>query len=642
MMNYMKPLCFFAVASGYSFMDSIEFSETEASESLSKKSLTTGEKWMELHKALSTTYEALPKNKNGFLEHQAVRYVLHRLFVQRYGWYIKGLEPNGEDWHHKPNTGEGAKIQDWVPSFLQNLLEDQAHHDGLDLTELVTLAAALEELVSHEAECRLKTAYQIHGADISESMDRQMAEDVVRTWYVGFLLAGNFSASSLDEVHSKKAVFARKYSDWNHAEEWLSTVEKDEYAKVDTPSSPTFTSNLKTVSRIGEEFFRFNDKECRDLKTTLKGMEGKKAGRVRLSTFYSKSLYSHWRFTEKADYLRKLGALDESDPKGQQVIVTNYMMARPNCLEASGLYAVCCRNECEEIMGHLEGEIKSSTAEPKRVAELVSRLPSETVNAPRELSPALLARLEQVAASNGGQVPLHGRLFAQWMHHAYPRECPYPHESGTVSPQTPDEWMKATGASDSSASREEMRQQVESDVCAIDENGKPKGKGCDEAEDLPWSEAEELLVQPSQEDMPDEVEEADEVQEEIPKPCALGGPCDEEEAASKGARWSAMFAGLLSLCMAVALVTDYWYTSVCNRKSKGDVFYVDAISSRDLACRFSHCRNCLAVWGLASLAWVMDLLDTSIFACSMLGGLCVLCAKRVGEKFGRKKEMRKL
>ena len=27
--------------------------------------------------------------------------------------------------------------------------------------------------------------------------------------------------------------------------------------------------------------------------------QGKKAGRVRLSTFYKKSLYSHWRFTEK-------------------------------------------------------------------------------------------------------------------------------------------------------------------------------------------------------------------------------------------------------------------------------------------------------------------------------------------------------
>ena len=35
--------------------------------------------------------------------------------------------------------------------------------------------------------------------------------------------------------------------------------------------------------------------------------------------------------------------------------------------------------------------------------------------------------MEQVASHHGGKVPLHGRLFAQWLHHAFPRECPYPH-----------------------------------------------------------------------------------------------------------------------------------------------------------------------------------------------------------------------
>jgi hypothetical protein len=45
-----------------------------------------------------------------------------------------------------------------------------------------------------------------------------------------------------------------------------------------------------------------------------------------------------------------------------------------------------------------------------------------------------LERLDEVAAHHGGLVPLHGRLFAQWMHYAYPRECPYPHVSGTTSP----------------------------------------------------------------------------------------------------------------------------------------------------------------------------------------------------------------
>merc|ERR1719245_2897961 len=126
-------------------------------------------------------------------------------------------------------------------------------------------------------------------------------------------------------------------------------------------------------------------------------------------------------------------------------------------------------------------------------------MPSDTVAAPRNLSSALLGRLAQVAESNDGVVPIHGRLFAQWMHHAFPRECPYPHEAGTTSPQTPDEWMRGTGHQSTKASKEEMLKQVESDTCMI--TGPSAGSGCgDEWErgaELPWSKTEELLtVQP--------------------------------------------------------------------------------------------------------------------------------------------------
>merc|ERR1719510_2750354 len=31
------------------------------------------------------------------------------------------------------------------------------------------------------------------------------------------------------------------------------------------------------------------------------------------------------------------------------------------------------------------------------------------------------------------------------MHHAYPRECPFPHQSRTSTPMTPDEWLQETG-----------------------------------------------------------------------------------------------------------------------------------------------------------------------------------------------------
>jgi len=254
-----------------------------------------------------------------------------------------------------------------------------------------------------------------------------------------------------------------------------------------------FTEVSNIAVEVGETFYNFNDMECGSLKRTLQGLEGKKAGRVRLSAFYNASLYSHWRFNEKADYLKKLGALDDSDPQQLKVIVPNYIMSRPNCLEASHLYAVCCRNECEDLMAYLERKIGAPVAEPAVIAKLVAFLPSDTVAAPRNLSQSLLDRLYQVARTNYNRVPLHGRLFAQWMHHAYPRECPYPHEVGTTSPQTPDEWMKETGHDMATASEEEMKQQVASDTCASD--ALVAGSGCgDETDELPWSEAEELLT----------------------------------------------------------------------------------------------------------------------------------------------------
>merc|ERR1719316_147059 len=72
-------------------------------------------------------------------------------------------------------------------------------------------------------------------------------------------------------------------------------------------------------------------------------------------------------------------------------------------------------------------------------------MPSGTTAANRKLSPLLRSRLNETAQHHGGLVPLHGRLFAQWMHLAYPRECNYPHLSGTTYKKTMEEWERETG-----------------------------------------------------------------------------------------------------------------------------------------------------------------------------------------------------
>merc|ERR1719229_943152 len=75
--------------------------------------------------------------------------------------------------------------------------------------------------------------------------------------------------------------------------------------------------------------------------------------------------------------------------------------------------------------------------------ELVSALPSDTVSVPRVLPPYLVQRLDGIAGLHGGRVPLHSRLFAEWLHHAYPRECPHPAKGGSSQALRPSEWRRS-------------------------------------------------------------------------------------------------------------------------------------------------------------------------------------------------------
>merc|ERR1719335_1076473 len=54
--------------------------------------------------------------------------------------------------------------------------------------------------------------------------------------------------------------------------------------------------------------------------------------------------------------------------------------------------------------------------------------------------PGLREQLKRIADTHHGLAPLHGRLFAQWMHYAFPQECPFPHQSGKAQARTPQEF----------------------------------------------------------------------------------------------------------------------------------------------------------------------------------------------------------
>lgn len=321
-------------------------------------------------------------------------------------------------------------------------------------------------------------------------------------------LEGNFTASKPEVLDTMLSELGQQMKVWNKTQKFVHGVVDEAFEQ--TPAGLSYEEVLTRVREVGEHYSIVYDDDCKNMKDELVRIESRKPGRVRLTDFYKLSLNGGvWEFTEKQDYLRTFGALDESDPSTPLVIIPNYIGGRQNCLTASSYYALCCRNECEDLMQSLEGKLASPTAQPAEIVALVQSMSSSTISAPRTLSPALLERLDQVAAVNDGHVPLHGRLFAQWMHHAFPRECAFPHEAGTTTALTPDEWMKETGQENSRATTEEMLEHVRTDTCRLTPTGVACGEHrtllskatktsapevSDEDLELPWNEKEELLV----------------------------------------------------------------------------------------------------------------------------------------------------
>jgi hypothetical protein len=191
-------------------------------------------------------------------------------------------------------------------------------------------------------------------------------------------------------------------------------------------------------------------------------------GRVKLSEFYGKSENGAWQFREASEYLRQLGALDESSTlQGPQVIIPNYVSGMSNCITSAPYYSICCLNECDRVFQHLEAAIPSSAASVEEIIHALETMPDTATIEADKVSDTLRSRLEEVAAVNHGKVPLHGRLFAQWLHYVFPRDCPFPHLAGTVNPLTPMKYEDALGEDSTNASDEEVAQFLQSDAARV-------------------------------------------------------------------------------------------------------------------------------------------------------------------------------
>jgi hypothetical protein len=170
------------------------------------------------------------------------------------------------------------------------------------------------------------------------------------------------------------------------------------------------------------------------MKHTLGDLDKENHGRVPLGRFYQTDSAGALSgvFTESLDFLRSISAIDDSVPDSPKVIVANYVYSIANSKNLLGEIGFTCRNDCFDVIAHLERNFSSPSAAPEVILELVAGIvpPSSLTQEPLGPVPAKLReKLYSMADRQGGGCILHSRLFMQWLHYAFPLDCPYPQPS---------------------------------------------------------------------------------------------------------------------------------------------------------------------------------------------------------------------
>jgi len=436
-----------------------------------------------LEDTLRPMFASMPKDNDGRLDGTGVRYLLHRLFSQRHAWFVDGLGNDGDAWNSSSPTAVFEKHSGEHHALFENHLNDQ----GFSLHQVAVFGAALEASVHNENVERLRAAYAALGLSQSERVFGSESIDTIVAYMVMFAEGvQNYSIVTPQWLAKTKLFLQRSRPTWPSTVQFMHEVRNAVLEDIPADEHTTWATTLRIVEEIGERYGRWQNKDCHVLKHQLMKVESPGTGRVPLEDFYQPS--DDFAFDESVPYLRLLGALDESDPERVGVIIPNYVNSLANCLLSVKYYSVCCLSECESLLGSLESSLAAPDATPTRIIELVSKLPSDTVTAPRVLPDTLVRRLDEIASFHGGRVPLHGRLFSQWMHHAYPRECSYPHKSGTTTALVEDA-AKQTGMQTDLTHMEIQKLKFE-----LEQKKLGRASSTDEPLSLPWHPEEELFV----------------------------------------------------------------------------------------------------------------------------------------------------
>jgi len=402
---------------------------------------------------MAPSFAASPKNRRGGVAPAGAQHLLRTYFGIERGWRIPGLEPLAWRANGTRGPGAGASTQR-LRAAAGALFDERAGASGFSLEDVAALAATLEDVIADESLDFVAAARYLNHAGGSAPLDLPAGQWVLTTVLLLFKNPG-LSVADFEEkklvapnvrmyMHSKRPI----PNIWDNANDALRNFRFQQRFRASPFRRDVFSA--RELSAIGtgvvEEYGKSKHRECRLMKDELMTRDKYGTGLVPLAIFYAPwerrnaKVTHNFQFTETAEHLRAIGALDETSARHPQVRIVNYMLGPANCAPRTPTMTLCCLNECEPLMSEIESRVQAPTATAEQLSGIVGNLSSATVDAPRRLPSGLAQRLRDIAAKRGGQVPLHGRLFAEWLHFAFPHECPFPHAVEDAAVHTRDFW----------------------------------------------------------------------------------------------------------------------------------------------------------------------------------------------------------
>jgi len=409
-----------------------------------------------IERELTPMYRTLPKNSNGRIDRKSLRHIAHRYFNQKSSLVIRGFEPsrlvNESSW------GSAEILSEKVPGFVEAVLESRhVNQHGFDVRDAAYVVATLEQLVFDSEGALLTKVYERQHKPLHRPLGREGLHQILEQYIVHWLMGDD--EEGINMLLSDRTILEDSFPHWKLLVEFASAeVKAVDFERMHSPLTTNgqghtggnalmqkyyFDDAHGIVGSITNSFASFWESECIEMKESLFAMDPRREGRVPLSKFYGTGMDAEWRFGESEAYLRDLGALDETSSRGKQVIIPNYIQAASNCIVTTPHYMVCCHNDCNPIIQEIDMAIAAPFAQPDQLLALVKNMTSMTSiddEVAVQIDATLKTQLESIAATHGGQVPLHSRLFLQWLHYVFPRECPFPHKTGTVAAVAPLEY----------------------------------------------------------------------------------------------------------------------------------------------------------------------------------------------------------